>query len=231
MSSLTAFADDTLVVERRGNIASIVLSRPKALNALNLPMVRSLYRAYAEIAADPQVHSILMTGAGGRAFCAGGDVRAVWDAGRARHAGKTPADDMSDVFFREEYLLNAAIAGPVTPAPHTTIAHWPQTRRRGSSLLRGVRVGCPKPQVSVWNGITMGGGVGLSVHGTFRVATEVLLLSLVRIPIRSLSPMLANKVVTPRLDPMPQNALFAMPETNIGTLASPRLAHCSRKLQ
>lgn len=51
-------------------------------------------------------------------------------------------EDMSDAFFREEYALNAAIAG------------------------------CPKPQVSVWDGIVMGGGAGVSVHGAFRVTSE-----------------------------------------------------------
>mmetsp|Transcript_46453 Transcript_46453/g.104712 ORF Transcript_46453/g.104712 Transcript_46453/m.104712 type:complete len:197 (-) Transcript_46453:1091-1681(-) len=142
MSTLSAATDGQILIERRGAIASLVLNRPKALNALTLPMVRLLSRAFTESAADAQVSTIVMNGAGGRAFCAGGDVRAVMEAARARHPRPSAAHDLDDAFFREEYALNAAIAG------------------------------CPKPQVSVWDGITMGGGAGLSVHGAFRVATE-----------------------------------------------------------
>ena len=129
-------ADAGVRIERVGSVANIVLDRPKALNALNLPMVRVLSDAYAASAGDAAVTSIVMSGAGGKAFCAGGDVRAVMEAARVDPTG------LSDAFFREEYALNAAIAG------------------------------CPTPQVSVWDGIVMGGGAGLSVHGRFRVATE-----------------------------------------------------------
>jgi len=72
------------------------------------------------------------------AFCAGGDVKAVYLAGLAGDKALT-AD-----FFREEYQLNYQIA---TQPPHM-------------------------PQVSIWDGVVMGGGVGLSVHGKYRVATE-----------------------------------------------------------
>jgi len=75
------------------------------------------------------------------AFCAGGDVKAVYLAGIAKDDdGKALAAD----FFREEYMLNHQIA---TQPPHV-------------------------PQVSIWDGVVMGGGVGLSVHGKYRVATE-----------------------------------------------------------
>ena len=129
-------ADAGVRIERVGSVAHLILDRPKALNALNLPMVRVLSDAYAASAGDAAVTSIVMSGAGGKAFCAGGDVRAVMEAARVDPTG------LSDAFFREEYALNAAIAG------------------------------CPTPQVSVWDGIVMGGGVGLSLHGRFRVATE-----------------------------------------------------------
>lgn len=81
------------------------------------------------------LYNILSTGAGDKAFCAGGDIRAVTDAGKA---GQPLAQD----FFKEEYTLNYAIST------------------------------FPKPYVAVIDGITMGGGVGLSVHSPFRVATE-----------------------------------------------------------
>ncbi|KAL1515323.1 hypothetical protein AB1Y20_001954 [Prymnesium parvum] len=141
-AALRAVADDTMVVDRRGSLASIVLSRPKALNSIHLGMVRTIARAIEESAADPRVSALVMRGAGDKAFCAGGDVRAVMEAARERPNLSPGVEDASDAFFREEYALNAAIAG------------------------------CPKPQVSIWDGIVMGGGAGLSVHGAFRVATE-----------------------------------------------------------
>ena len=79
----------------------------------------------------------MLKGEGGRAFCAGGDIRSLYDNGRedsTRH--------LTQEFFAEEYNLN--------------------------QLLKFSHV----PIISMLNGITMGGGVGLSVHGEFRVATE-----------------------------------------------------------
>ena len=140
--ALRSVQDDSTLVEKRGSIASLVLARPKALNSLTLPMVRTLWSALKESAADPEVGSIVMTGAGEKSFCAGGDVRAVMEAARDRSTLAEGAEDLSDSFFREEYALNAAIAGS------------------------------PKPQVSVWDGIVMGGGAGVSVHGAFRVTSE-----------------------------------------------------------
>ena len=97
-------ADAGIRIERVGSVAHLILDRPKALNALNLPMVRVLSDAYAASAGDAAVTSIVMSGAGGKAFCAGGDVRAVMEAARVDPTG------LSDAFFREEYALNAAIA-------------------------------------------------------------------------------------------------------------------------
>eukprot|EP00966_Prymnesium_polylepis_P056095 1297899-Prymnesium_polylepis.1 len=93
---------DAMVIERRGSIASVVLARPKALNSLNLPMVRTLWDAFTQSAADAQVSAIVVTGAGGKAFCAGGDVRLVMEAAQRR--GETLAageEELSDAFFRE----------------------------------------------------------------------------------------------------------------------------------
>ena len=138
--SSAAGATDEVLVERRGLAACITLNRPRALNALNLPMIRALSQAYRTTAVDASVGCIVLTGAGEKAFCAGGDVVGLWEAARA--APPTTRDCVPDAFFREEYALNAAIAG------------------------------CPVPQVAVWDGICMGGGVGVSIHGAYRVATE-----------------------------------------------------------
>ncbi|XP_027252641.1 3-hydroxyisobutyryl-CoA hydrolase, mitochondrial isoform X7 [Cricetulus griseus] len=97
-----------VLLERRGCAGVITLNRPKFLNALSLNMIRQIYPQLKKWEQDPETFLIIIKGAGGKAFCAGGDIKA----------------------------------------------------------------SCQKPYVALIDGITMGGGVGLSVHGRFRVATE-----------------------------------------------------------
>jgi enoyl-CoA hydratase len=124
-----------ILFERHGALAEITLHRPRALNALTLGMIRELSPRLRDWAEDPSVAAVLIKGAGDRAFCAGGDLRAFWDSrhGRRRQAGG---------FFREEYRLNRQVFR------------------------------FPKPYIAIIDGIVMGGGVGLSVHGRYRVASE-----------------------------------------------------------
>jgi enoyl-CoA hydratase len=121
--------------ERRGSAGIIRLNRPKALNSLTLDMVRSIASALDDFAADADVATVIIMGEGERGFCAGGDIRALHESGRAG----TP---LAETFWREEFRLNHRIAT------------------------------YPKPYVALMDGITMGGGVGLSSHGRHRVVTE-----------------------------------------------------------
>ena len=125
-----------VVVERRGCAGIIILNRPQALNALTLDMVREMASALDTFANDSQVRRVVLLGAGERAFCAGGDIRWLYERGRA---GDYAAQS---TFFREEYALNA------------------QIKRYA------------KPYVALIDGVAMGGGVGVSLHGSHRVATE-----------------------------------------------------------
>lgn len=124
-----------------GCVASLLLNRPKALHSLNINMIRLLSQGLKRAEADASVKVVFLEGEGEKAFCAGGDIRAVTEAGKV---GGSLARD----FFREEYTLN-----------HYT----------------GV---FPKPYICIQDGITMGGGVGMSVHGPFRVATEKTLFAM-----------------------------------------------------
>jgi enoyl-CoA hydratase len=128
--------DPDILFERRGAAGVVTLNRPHALNAVTLGMVRALAAQLEAWAHDGAVTRVLVTAAGGRAFCTGGDLRAVYEAGRAgRH------EEALD-FWRAEYPLNAMI----------------KTYR--------------KPYVALIDGIVMGGGVGISVHGSHRVAGD-----------------------------------------------------------
>jgi enoyl-CoA hydratase/carnithine racemase len=129
-------ADDTVVTSRDGRIGRILLNRPKALNALDLPMIRAVADILEAWRDDPHVHAVVIQGAGERAFCAGGDIRAMRDG---VVSGNRAAVDR---FFQDEYALNLAIAT------------------------------YPKPFIALVDGICMGGGIGVSVHGAYRVATE-----------------------------------------------------------
>lgn len=137
---------DDLLLETRGAVGVVTLNRPKALNALNLGMCRKLHPALDAWAADPAIQAVVIRGAGGRAFCAGGDVRAV-----ALSVGDASADEKERVsreFFRAEYGLNHRI--------HSF----------------------GKPFIALVDGVCMGGGLGLSIHGTHRVVTEKLVLAM-----------------------------------------------------
>lgn len=125
-----------IICESRGAAGVVILNRPKALNALSHGMVRELARALDAWERDPAITRIVVTAAGEKGFCAGGDIRALHDLGKA---GKY--DEMLG-FWAEEYVLN------------TRIKHY------------------PKPYLSLIDGIVMGGGVGISLHGSHRIAGE-----------------------------------------------------------
>ena len=67
-----------LIVERAAHVATLTLNRPEAYNALDLALGRELFQASLELDEDPDVRCVVITGAG-RAFCAGGDVKAFVD--------------------------------------------------------------------------------------------------------------------------------------------------------
>lgn len=135
--------NEDILTERRGGLVVVTLNRPKALNALSPEMCRTLAAALPGWEADPAVRAIVVRGAGGRAFCAGGDVRAIVER---RETGDVEA--FGGAFFRDEYRLNRHIA-------------------RFS-----------KPWIALLDGITMGGGAGISMHGSHRIASEKLLFAM-----------------------------------------------------
>jgi enoyl-CoA hydratase len=125
-----------------GHAGRITLNRPQALNALNLGMVQAIDAALLAWAGDASVKLVVVDGAGGRALCAGGDIRMLYDAARTGDVATAAG------FFAAEYAMNARIA------------HF------------------PKPYVALMDGVVMGGGVGISAHGSVRVATERTVLAM-----------------------------------------------------
>ncbi|MGW1431719.1 enoyl-CoA hydratase/isomerase family protein [Streptomyces sp. NPDC002431] len=104
--------EDPVLLHDEGRVRHITLNRPRALNALNHEMVARLDAALAEAAADDTVIAVLITGAGGRGLCAGGDIRSIYEDARAGGSASTE-------FWRDEYRLNARIAR--FPKPYVAI--------------------------------------------------------------------------------------------------------------
>ncbi|MGW6543470.1 enoyl-CoA hydratase/isomerase family protein [Streptomyces massasporeus] len=127
---------EPVLLHIQGRAARITLNRPRALNALTHTMVRRIDDALTAWERDPAVKTVVITGAGERGLCAGGDIRAIHDDARDGDGTASAA------FWRDEYRLNARIA------------RW------------------PKPYVAVMDGIVMGGGVGVSAHGSVRIVTD-----------------------------------------------------------
>ncbi|MFF0504958.1 enoyl-CoA hydratase/isomerase family protein [Streptomyces fimicarius] len=95
--------DRPVLLETRGTCLHLTLNRPRALNALSHTMVRMLDDALAHAEQDETIASVLLSGAGDRGLCAGGDIRALHDDARASGHGSLE-------FWRDEYRLNARIA-------------------------------------------------------------------------------------------------------------------------
>lgn len=65
---------DAILSEKRGHVGLLTINRPKTLNALDVPTLLQLESAFAAMEADAEVRVIVFTGAGERAFVAGGDI-------------------------------------------------------------------------------------------------------------------------------------------------------------
>ncbi|ROM34016.1 crotonase [Pseudomonas poae] len=93
---------EEVVIEVRNHIGHLTLNRPEGLNAITLNMVRRLTSQLQAWADDPQVFAVVLRGAGEKAFCAGGDIRSLYDSFKS-------GDTLHEDFFVEEYALDLAI--------------------------------------------------------------------------------------------------------------------------
>ncbi|MBL0942275.1 MAG: enoyl-CoA hydratase/isomerase family protein [Alphaproteobacteria bacterium] len=132
---------DLVLANVSNNIGWLTLNRPNVLNALNLEMTDAIFNYLKKWQDDPTVHMVVIQGKG-RAFCAGGDLRQVYQAFKKKD------QQLVKRFFKHEYNLNRIIYY------------------------------YPKPYIAILNGITMGGGMGLSIHGTHRIVTNNAVLAM-----------------------------------------------------
>lgn len=118
-----------------GDLGLITLNRPDALNAQTCSMLKTIHQQLLSWQDDDSILAIVMNSTGDRAFCAGGDIRAMYETKDDVEVGSVP-------FFKTEYRLNEYLFN------------------------------YPKPYLPILDGITMGGGVGISIWGSTPIATE-----------------------------------------------------------
>ncbi|MCB4823552.1 enoyl-CoA hydratase/isomerase family protein [Roseicella aerolata] len=96
--------EPTILARREGAAGTLLMNRPKTLNALDQAMIRGFQAAIDAWKDDPAVKLLVLEGAGGKAFCAGGDVR------RIRQLAIDGDTAAIEAFFAEEYAVNRGIA-------------------------------------------------------------------------------------------------------------------------
>ncbi len=143
----TAQTDQDVLIEEHATadgriVAAVTLNVAATLNSLSLGMGHTIAAALRAWRNDERVACVLFRGAGDRAFCAGGDIQALYAAMAKNHAAGRVVDDYPFQFFEHEYRLDHLI--------HTY----------------------PKPVVAVGHGVVMGGGLGIFSASRFRVVTE-----------------------------------------------------------
>jgi enoyl-CoA hydratase len=126
---------DEVLVSVDGGVGRLTLNRPKAIHALTLDICVAMTEALVAWRSDPAVQAVIIEHGEGRGFCAGGDIRAIWESGRGDGS-------YARRFFHDEYQLN-----------HLLFTY-------------------AKPIIAFMDGITMGGGVGISLPARYRIATE-----------------------------------------------------------
>lgn len=129
------------IIPGESTLGLITLNRPQKLNALNYEMLKEITRLLIEWENDSSIDAVVINSSCERAFCAGGDIKSIYDNGIEKVVD-------SIEFFRTEYSLNELIF-----------------RYR-------------KPYIALLNGISMGGGLGISLHGSYRIAKKNLRLAM-----------------------------------------------------
>jgi enoyl-CoA hydratase len=159
----------SIIFEQIASVGVITLDRIKALNSLSKEMIEAIYQHLQHWKQDHSIAAVLIRSASDELFCAGGDVRSVYEM-------RDMPLDKKLVFFKKEYrmihLLN----------------HY------------------PKPIISLMNGITMGGGVGLGMHVAFPIAGQDMIFAMPETMI-GLFPDVAGSALLNRLPRAWQNYL------------------------
>ncbi len=114
------------------------LNFEKTLNSLSLPMIEILAPALARWNARDDVVAVLLRGAGERAFCAGGDIQALYHGMSRNHAANEQVDDYAARFFEAEYRLDYAIHRSQEAGRSVSATAWSWAVASDSSRHRSI---------------------------------------------------------------------------------------------
>ena len=135
---------DTVLLEKKGGVAHVVLNRPDRMNSLTVELMETLSTSLREVGDDPEVRCVVLTGAGDRAFSAGADL-APGDGG-----GPTGEDADGEVAGLELAIDRL------------------QRYQESAWLLHTMS----KPTVAVINGAVAGASLSMTMACDFRLAAE-----------------------------------------------------------
>ncbi len=138
---------DEILLETRGNLAVITLNRPDHLNALYGDMLLVLRKTLQTVAADPGIRAVVLTGAG-RGFCAGGDVKMMFQQNEAKGADAEGAG-LENMAYDIRKMMETC------------------------ELLHEM----PKPTIAMLRGPTAGGGMGIALACDLRFAADDLIMT------------------------------------------------------
>ncbi|BAC12773.1 enoyl-CoA hydratase (3-hydroxybutyryl-CoA dehydratase) [Oceanobacillus iheyensis HTE831] len=128
---------DVVLFSEKNGIGTIELNRPKAINSLSQRMIELIHQQLTAWKNDSNIKFILFSGNGPKGFCAGGDIKTLYQAKENESKYQQAIQ-----FFQLEYETDALIY------------HY------------------PKPILAILDGVTMGGGVGLTYGASHRIVTE-----------------------------------------------------------
>jgi enoyl-CoA hydratase len=107
--------DDILLIERHDGIAVLTMNRPESLNALSIPLVEQLHRAWDELDRDIDTRVVILTGAG-RAFCAGTDLKEGLD-------WREPVGKVQGRYRLQQYVARLTLRLREIPQPVIAAVH------------------------------------------------------------------------------------------------------------
>lgn len=151
MSAVVLF--DTIVTDNGFSIGCATLNRPQVLNSLSYEMATLLLQQMQKWEQDTSIVAVILQGAGGKAFCAGGDLHALYTSMLEHTVQGAWSNRTARNFFEQEYRLDYYI--------HTYT----------------------KPVICYGDGIVMGGGMGLMMGANHRIVTEATRLAMPEISI------------------------------------------------
>ncbi|HEY6796623.1 MAG TPA: enoyl-CoA hydratase-related protein [Kineosporiaceae bacterium] len=137
---------DTLTYDVRDSVAYVMMNRPKSMNALNRELQRAIAEAFEQADADPGVLAVVLGGEGGRAFCAGGDLK---DVASRIESGES-----------------------ITGGASKTVKAHPKVAKPGTLPGMDQVNACSKPTIAAIDGYAMGGGLELALYCDIRLATR-----------------------------------------------------------